>query len=70
MVFQLTDTLVRPAVEGVNDQLKTILDHFLSHRTVTERDIQNTVDVITNPLILSEHLQDGCYGGKGILGSV
>ncbi len=45
-----------PAVEHVNDQLKVILVHFLSQRTVAERDIEDTVDVIADTLILPEHL--------------
>jgi len=61
---------VGPAVEGVDDQLKAIIGHFLSQRTVVECDIEDTVDVITNALILPEHLQDGCDGGKGVLGPV
>jgi len=56
VVFQLTGTLVGPAVEGIDDQLKAILDHFLFQRTVAQRNIKDTVDVITNALILSEHL--------------
>ena len=59
-----------PAVEGVNDQLKAVLSHFLSQRTVAECDIEDTVDVITNTLILPEHLQDGCDRSEGILGPV
>ena len=70
MVFQLAGTLVCPAVESINDQLKAILGHFLSQRTVAERDIEDTVDVITDALILPEHLQDGCDCGEGILGPV
>jgi hypothetical protein len=56
VVFQLTGTLVCPAVEGINDQLKAIVGHFLSQQTVAECDIEDTVDVITNALILPEHL--------------
>ena len=59
-----------PAVEGVNDQLKAFLGHFLSQRTVAKCDIEDTVDVITNTLILPKHLQDGCDRGEGILGPV
>ena len=59
-----------PTVERVDDQLKVILGHFLSQRTVAERGIEDTVDVITDALILPEHLQDSCDRGKGILGPV
>jgi len=57
-------------MEGVNDQLKAILGHFLSQRAVAEYDIEDTVDVITNALILPEHLQDCCDHSEGILGPV
>ena len=59
-----------PAVEGVDDQLKTLLSHFLSQRTVAECDIEDTVDVVADALILPEYLQDGCDRGEGILGPV
>jgi len=61
---------VSPAMEGVDDQLKAILGHFLSQRAVAERGIEDTVNVITNALVLSEYLQDGRDRGKGILGPV
>ena len=59
-----------PTVKGVNDQLKAVLGRFLSQRTVAEGGIEDTVDVITDALILPEHLQDGCDRGEGILGPV
>ena len=59
-----------PAVEGINDQLKAFLGHFLSQRTVAECGIEDTVDVITDTLILPEHLQDSCNCSEGILGPV
>ena len=57
-------------MEGVNDQLKVILGHFLSQQAVAECDIEDTVDVITNALVLPEHLQDCCDCSKGIFGPV
>ena len=57
-------------MEGVDDQLKAILGHFLSQRAVAECDIEDTVDVITNTLVLPEHLQDCCDHSKGIFGPV
>ena len=45
-----------PTVEGVNDQVKAILGHFLTQRTVAEGDIKDTVDVIADALILPKHL--------------
>jgi len=57
-------------MEGVDDQLKAILGHFLSQRAVAECDIEDTVDVITNALILPEHPQDCCDRSEGILGPV
>jgi len=61
---------VGPAVEGIDDQLKTLLSHFLSQQTVAECDIEDTVDVVADALILPEYLQDGCDCGEGILGPV
>jgi len=57
-------------MEGVDDQLKVILGHFLSQRAVAEHGIEDTVNVITNALVLSEYLQDGRDCSKGILGPV
>ena len=58
------------AMEDIDDQLKAILGHFPSQQAVAERSIKNTVDVITNALVLPKHLQDSCDCHERILGPV
>ncbi len=43
------------AVECVNDTLKAFLGHFISQTTVVKCDVQDTVDVIPETLVLPEH---------------
>ena len=57
-------------MEGIDDQLKAILGRFPSQRAVAECSIKNTVDVITDALVLPEHLQDSCDCRERILGPV
>jgi hypothetical protein len=57
-------------MEGINDQLKAILGHFPSQQAVAEHSIEDTVDVITDALVLPEHLQDGCDCHERILGPI
>ena len=57
-----------PTVEHINNTLKVFLNHFIFQRTVAKCDIEDTVDVIPETLILPEHFQDFCNCGEGILG--
>ncbi len=68
MKLNLTGTLVCPAVEGVDNALETILDHILSKGTITKSDLEHTVNVIPETLILPKFCQDGHNRGKHMLG--
>jgi hypothetical protein len=67
MVFHLTRTFVGPTMEGVNDTVKTLLDHILSERAVAKCDLKHTVDVVPEALVLPEFCQDGRHCSKGML---
>jgi hypothetical protein len=65
----LTGTFVGPTVERVDDTLKAFLGRFISQRTVAKCDVEDTVDVIPETLILPKNFQDFRNCGKGMLGS-
>jgi hypothetical protein len=52
MKLDLTGTLMCPTVEGVDSALETILDHILSKGTTAKRDLEHTINVIPEALIL------------------
>jgi hypothetical protein len=59
---------VGPAMEGINNALKTLPGHFASKRTVAKGGLERAVDVIPEALILPENLQDSCNSRECVLG--
>lgn len=68
MVFELTSTFVGPTVKCVNNTLEAFLGHIIPQRTVVKCDVEDTVDVISNALILPKHIENCCDCSKGMLG--
>ena len=68
MILDLTGTFVCPTVKGINNALEALLDHILSKGTVAKRDLEHTVDVVPEALILPKFHQDGRNRGKRMLG--
>ncbi len=54
MKLDLTGMLVCPTVEGIDDALETLLNHILLKGTVPKRDLEHTVNVVPEALILAK----------------
>ncbi len=54
MKLDLTGMLVCPTVEGINDALETLLNHILLKGTVPKHDLEHTVNVIPEALLLAK----------------
>jgi hypothetical protein len=54
MVSHLARTFVGPTVERIHYALKVLLDHRLPKRTVAERDLEDTANVVPEALIFPE----------------